>query len=127
MEKRVEDIPRTSAGHKIYGCCRYHKGWPALFKPKLIFSTTLFQVPHTIFVDVNGNLLYGTFEGFCYLVMLLLYVLTDIGTETEEDQDRASEDGEVKDFPPEVNLGGGGAYCLIIWLVPQFLCEDHVL
>jgi hypothetical protein len=49
--------------------------------------------------------------------MLLLYVLTDIGTETEEDQDRASEDGEVKDFPPEVNLGGA-ASCLVIWLVP---------
>jgi len=58
--------------------------------------------------------------------MLLLYVLTDIGTETEEDQDRASEDSEVKDFPPEVNLGGG-ASCLIIWLLSHFLCEDHIL
>jgi hypothetical protein len=59
--------------------------------------------------------------------MLLVYILADIGSETEEDQDRASEDGEVKDFPPEVYLGGGGACSLIVWLLSHFLVKDHIL
>ena len=59
--------------------------------------------------------------------MLLVYILAYVGPETEEDQNRASEDGEVKDFPPEVNLGGGGACSLIVWLLSHFLGEYHIL
>ncbi len=62
---------------------------------KLIFNTPLVQVPHTIFVDTTGRLFQGTFEGFSCFLMLLFYVFPDISPETEEYQDRASEDGEV--------------------------------